>query len=325
MRDEKDICMFCDEEIEEGDKVECKKCKSVYHKTCFDELQHVCMECGEDSDLNEKELKESNLNENSTSVNTNLDKNEQEHITQQNSNKIYCTKCGEVINEGQLFCGKCGTKVDGKEVNQKQENDEKIKKYTKSKSKKKYIIGIISVAIIIVVAILINNSIEAEKQAEARSEYLESVKTYQAVLLIAGINLEDIADTTQKYWQENIFEHKHGSDINAAIQNAFDDKSSQISKAKEYDESIKELYTKLKDIPEGSEDLSNLLNIVTNSYNSYTDFYDLAIYPEGNYTQYSDNNNQRTNDFLDDYRELKNYIETDKEFDTLESESDTSE
>ena len=51
----------------------------------------------------------------------------------------------------------------------------------------------------------------------------------------------------------------------------------------------------------------------------------MRIYPEGNYTQYSDNNNQRTNDFLDDYRELKNYIETDKEFDTLESESDTSE
>ena len=51
---------------------------------------------------------------------------------------------------------------------------------------------------------------------------------------------------------------------------------------------------------------------------------DLAIYPEGNYTQYSENNNKRTNDFLDDYRELKNYIETDKEFDTLESESDTS-
>ena len=324
MRDEKDICMFCDEEIEEGDKVECKKCKSVYHKTCFDELQHVCMECGEDSDLNEKELKESNLNENITYVNSSLNQNEQEQITQQNSNKNYCTKCGEIINEGQLFCGKCGAKIENQEVNQRQKSDEKVNKGTKSKSKKKYIIGIISVAIIIVVAILINNSIEAEKQAEARNEYLESVKTYETVLLISGINLEDIADTTQKYWHENIFENKHGSDINEAIQSAFDDKSSQISKAREYDENIKELYTKLKDIPEGSEDLSNLLNIVTNSYNSYTDFYDLAMYPEGNYTQYSENNNKRTNDFLDDYRELKNYIETDKEFDTLESESDTS-
>ncbi|MFQ9287478.1 MAG: zinc-ribbon domain-containing protein [Intestinibacter bartlettii] len=47
-------------------------------------------------------------------------------MTQQNSNKIYCTKCGEVINEGQLFCGKCGTKVDGKEVNQKQENTKRL-------------------------------------------------------------------------------------------------------------------------------------------------------------------------------------------------------
>ena len=131
--------------------------------------------------------------------------------------------------------------------------------------------------------------------------------------------MEDIADTTQTYWHENIFENKHGADINEAILNAFDDKSSEISAAKEYNDDIKNLYTELKDIPEGSEDLSDLLNIISDTYNSYTDFYDLAIYPEGNYNQYSENNNQRTNDFLDSYRELENYIETDKEFTNLEN------
>ena len=173
-----------------------------------------------------------------------------------------------------------------------------------------------------VIAVVINNNItkqqQEQEQAEARNEYLQNVVLYEGTLIIAGSNLEDIADTTQTYWHENIFENKHGADINEAILNAFDDKSSEIAAAKEYNDDIKNLYTELKDIPEGSEDLSDLLNIISDTYNSYTDFYDLAIYPEGNYNQYSENNNQRTNDFLDSYRELENYIETDKEFTNLE-------
>lgn len=92
------------------------------------------------------------------------------------------------------------------------------------------------------------------------------------------------------------------------------DKKDEIDLVKTYDEKIQSLYSKLKSIPEGSEDLSDVLNIISDTYNSYTNFYDFAIEPSGNYNEYSDKNSSKTDDFLDKYRILENYIETDKEF-----------
>lgn len=321
MGENRDICLFCNNEIDKEDKIECKNCKSVYHKTCFEELQHICMQCGLDNSIEDQNIQESNsiedlsvennIVEDSTKSNETKDHIIEEQKDVSSDDKKYCTNCGGIITEGQLFCAKCGTKI----------NSEKNNKI-KLKNNKKYFIGILGLIIIIVSAVLINNSVQKEEQQKARIEYLKSVKEFQVNLLIAGINLEDIADTTQKYWYENIYEDKHGSDINEAIINASLDKSSQISKAEEYNEELKELYTTLKEIPKGSEDLSELLDIISNVYNSYTDFYDLAIYPEGNYNQYSENNNDKTNDFLDSYRELSNYIDTDKEFNELESDTE---
>lgn len=315
MDQDKDICLFCGEKVDDDDKIECSNCKSIYHKNCFEKLKGICMKCDSDNLKNEY-FKKEDSNDNITEV-KNTDDN-----TQGENKKTYCTKCGEVLNEGQIFCGKCGTKINNTEDNIKEEKKDKLKEQSTSKKNRKYIIGLIAAALIIIIAVIIINNItkqqQEQEQAEARNEYLQNVVLYEGTLIIAGSNLEDIADTTQTYWHENIFENKHGADINEAILNAFDDKSSEIAAAKEYNDDIKNLYTELKDIPEGSEDLSDLLNIISDTYNSYTDFYDLAIYPEGNYNQYSENNNQRTNDFLDSYRELENYIETDKEFTNLE-------
>lgn len=322
MEENRDICLFCDNEIEEEEKIECKGCKSVYHKTCFEELHHICMQCGLDNSVENQNIQENNSIEDEPLEN-NIIKDtiddssikedaieKQKKITHDNSDEKYCVRCGELITKGQQYCGKCGTKINNQENN-------------KLKFKKKYFIGIIAIIIIIISAVLINNSVQKEKQQEARINYLKSVKEFELDLLIAGMNLEDIADTTQKYWYENIYEDKHGSNIDEAISNAISDKSYQISRAEEQNEEIKESYITLKEIPKGSEDLSDLLDIINNVYNSYTDFYNLAIYPEGNYNEYSENNNEKTNDFLDTYRKLSNYIDTDKEFNALESESDT--
>lgn len=289
----------------------------------------------DDNNLEKKDLKKEDKTEGIITNDGVAVENEEDNKkgSENNDVKVYCTKCGAILSEGQIFCGKCGTKINDIEQNENQDIEEKLttsenKMYivgekTKKSKNKKYIIGLVAALLLIIVGVFINNEItkkqQEQEQAQARNEYLQNVISYQDELLIAGSNLEDIADTTQQYWHENIFEDKHGSDINEAIWNAFEDKSSEISQAREYNDDIKKLYIELKDIPEGSEDLKDLLNIISSTYNSYTDFYDLAIYPEGNYNQYSENNNQRTNDFLDSYRELENYIETDKEFTNLEN------
>lgn len=220
----------------------------------------------------------------------------------------FCTNCGQLLQDGQCYCSKCGMKAD--EV----DKDKPGKNIVAPKFNKKYLIIILCIIGISIIGISTYNYNKKQEQQQARIEYIQLVKEYQAEVLLAGANLEDISDTVQKYWHENIFEDKHGSSIDSAILMAILDKNEEIELAKTYDEEIQSLYSKLKSIPEGSEDLSDVLNIISDTYNSYTNFYDFAIEPTGNYNEYSDKNSSKTDDFLDKYRVLENYIETDTEF-----------
>ena len=39
MDQDKDICLFCGEKVDDDDKIECSNCKSIYHKDCFEKLK----------------------------------------------------------------------------------------------------------------------------------------------------------------------------------------------------------------------------------------------------------------------------------------------
>ena len=53
----------------------------------------------------------------------------------------------------------------------------------------------------------------------------------------------NIADTVQTYWHENIWEDMHGDDINDAIMYALYDKSDEVNDAETYDTRIEVLYS----------------------------------------------------------------------------------
>ncbi|WP_024622386.1 zinc ribbon domain-containing protein [Metaclostridioides mangenotii] len=234
----------------------------------------------------------------------------------------FCGSCGIEAREDQRFCSKCGASLKG------QIKNNKIKLFVKNLNKKD--LGLILLAVfltIFTVFYTINQEnikaaeIEAQKieeeQAlllENRASYVGNIETFVDKIYLAGANLEDIADTTQKYWHENIYEDKHGSDINEAIFAAMLSKSSEITTAKTYDGELLDLYSNLQVVPEGCEDLQEMVNKIGELYNSYSDFYSLATDPNGNYNQYSSNNNSRTDEFLSSYRAVENMVKTNSEF-----------
>ena len=301
---DKNICAFCGKEVNEEDKNSCKSCNTIYHKKCLLDNNGVCKICNHDNikdlqleeqiPLEEENKQETDINENSTKVKE----------TELKENK-FCTNCGHLLQDGQCYCSKCGMKTD---------ENKPIKNIVSSKFNKKYLIIILCIIGISIIGISAYNYNKKQEQQQARIEYIKTLKEYQQEIVLAGANLEDISDTVEKYWYENIYKDKHGSSIDSAILMAILDKKDEIDLAKTYDEKIQSLYSKLKSIPEGSEDLSDVLNIISDTYNSYTNFYDFAIEPSGNYNEYSDKNSSKTEDFLDKYRVLENYIETDKEF-----------
>ncbi|MCC0726390.1 MULTISPECIES: zinc-ribbon domain-containing protein [unclassified Clostridioides] len=232
-------------------------------------------------------------------------------ISQENDSTKFCTSCGEKLLEGQLFCSKCGKGV-----------DEKLVKKKRSTINKKHIYIFIGVILIGIVAFFANDSIKKEKQQEAREKYLMSIMNFQEKSYVAGANLEDIADTIQTYWKENIYDKKHGDDIDAAIFSAMADKSGEIAQAKTYDDELLKIYSELKNIPVGSEDLKTMLETIDTFYNSYTNFYSFATEPSGSYVDYSDSNNTKTDEFLSNYRALENSIKSNSEFEKIKAISE---
>lgn len=82
---------------------------------------------------------------------------------------MFCTKCGEKIEEDNLFCTKCGTKV-GEETNDKQEHQ--VKNF-KNKKTRNILLIILVVILITVVLIFVGSKVSENKVEETEKEKVE--------------------------------------------------------------------------------------------------------------------------------------------------------
>lgn len=229
-------------------------------------------------------------------------------------NENLCKSCGEEVSENQIFCPKCGIKV----------KEDPIYK----KKKINIIVGVIGIILIIAFSVIFVNEkkqIEEEKrqqaiiemQREDREQYIDDFENFTYKVIDAGANIEGITNTIQKYWYENIFEGKHGADIDEAILNALSDQDDKIKKAQNLDEDILALYIRLKDVPEGSEDLDNYVDEIEDLYNAYSDYYNFAVSPSGNYAQYTSSNGDKNSVFVTKYKSLESILKSDSKFNNL--------
>lgn len=312
------VCPFCKTEIKEGDSVKvCPACGIPHHESCWEENKG-CTTFG----CSEQHYEAQHTNPTDVCQNCGAPLGDGQEfcpkcgIPKNTAKKNVCGQCGAELQDGQEFCPKCGQKAGlsvgagvSSAISQFNAGVEKKKKKSKT-------LPIVLAAVIVVVAALgffISNTIGEKKAEEAKQEYVANVEEFLTLSLTAGANLEDIADTIQKYWHENIWEDKHGSDINDAILYATIDKAEEIRDAEDYDSQMKALYSKIKKVPENIseddlDDIEELCEAVKNLYNVYTDFYSFATNPSGNYNSYSDNNNKTTDEFLSCYRALDNLI-----------------
>ncbi len=313
------ICPFCKTEITEADAVKvCPACGIPHHEGCWEE-NHGCTTFG----CSEQHYEPQHTNPTAVCSNCGSPLGDGQAFCpscgapKNAPKKNVCENCGAELQDGQAFCPSCGHKagiaVDNTvnaAINQFNAGVEKKKK----KSKALPIIIAAVAAVAIAVGLFVSNTMGAKKAEEAKKEYIENVEEFLSLSLTAGSNLEDIADTIQTYWYENIWEDKHGSDINAAILYAMIDKADEIDQAEKYDSQMKDLYSKIKSVPkdvaeEDIDELEELRDAAKDLYNVYTDFYSLATDPSGNYNSYSDSNNDTTDEFLSCYRALQNLLD----------------
>lgn len=314
------ICPFCKTEITETDAVKvCPACGIPHHEGCWNE-NHGCTTFG----CSEQHYEAQHTNPTDVCSNCGTPLGDGQAFCPKCGTpkaaapkKNVCGNCGAELEDGQAFCPKCGHKagiaIDNNvnaAINQFNAGVEKKKKKSKALP--------IVIALVLVVAIAIgafvSSTMSAKKAEETKKEYIENVEEFLSLSLTAGSNLEDIADTIQEYWYDNIWNDMWGDDINDAILYAMIAKSDEIDQAETYDSQMKDLYSKIKKVPDGLaeedvDDIEELCEAVKDLYNVYTDFYSLATDPSGSYNSYSDSNNDTTDEFLSCYRALENLLD----------------
>ncbi len=287
-------CPFCKTEIKQEDAVKvCPVCGIPHHAGCWEENQgcttfgcpeqhyepqgtnitDVCVKCGALLGDGQAFCAKCGTPRNA-------------------SNPSVCSKCGAQLQQGQAFCPKCGQKVDlvmdagvSSAINQFNSGVQK-------KKKKSLVVPVVIAAVVVIgvfAGVLINNIVQEKKREEAKVAYIANVLEFSDQVSYAQIGLEYIAYTCQQYWYDAIWNDMYNDDINVAIAAALSDTQTMINSAGEDYGKISSLYQQINTLPEGVEDdeLEDVCDAVKELYNSYTDYYDFATNPSGNYNSFS--------------------------------------
>lgn len=231
--------------------------------------------------------------------------------------RVLCSKCGAELPPGLDCCPRCGQQAQGGAGGAAfSAIDQYNASVTAEKKKSKAVPIVVALALVacIIVGFFVIQDMNAKKAAEARMEYLEDAQMFMELTLDAGVVLEDVADTVQTYWYENIWYDMHGSDINDAIYYALIEMSDEIEEAEGYDSRIDSLYAGLKNLPDEIADedryeLEQIRDAIRELYDVYEEYYTLATDPSGSYNSYSEANGDLTDEFLECYETLYELLE----------------
>lgn len=191
----------------------------------------------------------------------------------------------------------------------------------KNKKNKKMLIAIISIILVFIICIIWYASSTAAKK-KAREEYLSNVYTFSLESYLGAYYLENVSSEIITYWHEFIFEDKHGSSIDDAVQNAIYDNADNISNYHAMSDDLEETYVKLQNVPKGSEDLQIYKDTCRDVYDSYTSFLNAVDNPTGNYQSFTESISDKKDDYISNYNSLSNLIKSNPEFDKLKEKTE---
>lgn len=145
---------------------------------------------------------------------------------------------------------------------------------------------------------------------EAKDIYVLSAKVYYLAVLSCGALLEDIRNKIVMNWHSFIYDSfTPYNSIDDAVTQALEQKAKEVSDAKNYKESIDKFYAMLKEIPFEDPKLSEMCTAIKEVYDSFYDFYQLVLYPSGNYVSFSTETSTKNNLLAKKLNELNILLE----------------
>ena len=251
-------------------------------------------------------------------------------ILKQENPKI-CSECGAILESGATICPNCGCPVE----NIKEEIPQQVEvtgvKVAK-KTRKIAIVAAVFIVAIVISAIGVNRHqkqieakrIQLEQEAEKKriQEYSDNLNAVSIAVLSGASEAEECCNLAKQVWYDTIFEETNANtkkyiyygtylrydDFNITLGNLYADEdfSQKISDIESNREAVEELMKKLKNPPDQYKDAYETLS---NLYESYLKFTDLALSPTGNLQTYSSNFTECDSELLKYYNSLKVYLE----------------
>lgn len=165
-----------------------------------------------------------------------------------------------------------------------------------------------------------------EKSNNLNSDFYINTNLDRLEMLVdkGSEDLKIVANTIHKYWYVSKYEDGVLELVDEDKTIIFKSEENAIRKAldttKEYRERAEELqglinatYMNLMKAIAGRGDMTDVANIVEKVYNSYNELFDIVNYPTEDYNQWYENYGQRDYKLIEDYYDLKELVNSNKQ------------
>ena len=245
----------------------------------------------------------------------------EDKIGKTDSPPVICEDCGEIIPNEATICPNCGCPV----ASNKPTSDEKVipqqVELTKIsiplfKKKSFWISFIVVVAIvgILVFGLKAYQNKQAEKYAQT---YYTNLQLASSTMLTGASEAESVGNLIHDVWYNAIYDKydittniytRGASDFNDALANLFADDSfkSRIESIEANQIKVNSLMKELKNPPEQYAEAYDEIN---EYYDSYTEFVNLVISPNGSLQSFSNNFNDLDSKTANAYKKINLYFD----------------
>lgn len=234
---------------------------------------------------------------------------------------IKCSECGGNIAEGDSICKSCGCPIEEKETVSRETKQEL--QLPNIKLDARFQKNLMKVGIVVAICVfgLIGYKVyDHQKANKAYNIYIENLRKAQDEMMSGGSDAEDLCDLTVSVWGNAIYETNDMEtdeytcpngyfveDFNTALGYFYMDEDTQLTMTciEDSQENVKDIMKKLQNPPKG---LESCYDSVSDLNGKYTKLTNLALNPSGNYSEFSENENEAISEFQVEYDKLETQI-----------------
>jgi hypothetical protein len=236
---------------------------------------------------------------------------------------INCPECDREISDKVKACPHCGFPFEPEDqAGFQQVEIASVKLASRNPARtKKIIYSIIGVVLVIAIGLGLFFGIRKYQADKKFNTYIDNVEAVRETMIEGGSTAESLLNLTSRVWYNSIFEERDpttdeytmsggsgfNDDFNTSLFALMSADSTQAT-INEIKENQEEVSSYMKQLNEPPEELDDVHDTLTDLYTAYQSLINLALNPSGSLQTFSENKNQKIDNFIELYQKLDTQI-----------------